>query len=271
MTRSMVTRRAAILAGAATVAALALSGCSAGQIAETSNKEPSVYGLNTENADRSVLIRGLAVGYQGVKGYPVGGSAPLEVALYNETAQPITVRITSQPPQQQNPQLAWARQVVLTGPEPSEATTGVPQAAEPSGSRPVARPGGSGGTPGTDETAQPGQTGQPGGGAAPAPTPSLTGGTSPAGTAAPADGRPAEITLAPLSSAIFLPGDPRSLQLVGLSQPLKPGNSVNVVFQFSNGVEPLVVPVGVAVPASPAPRATPSHEGVGEGEGGQGH
>jgi hypothetical protein len=222
VTRSMGTRRAAVLAGAATVVTLALSGCSAGQIAETANKEPSVYGINTENADGSVLIRGLAVGYPSVEGYPQGGTAPLELALFNETDRPITVRITSRPPQPPNPLFAWAQQVVLADASP---TAGAPAGAEPTA------------TPAPDAT--------PASGAA--------------------AGRPAEINLPPLDSAHFLPGYPQRLLLVGLSQPVRAGNSVNLVFEFSNGVEPLTLRAGVAPPSSPAPRVTPTHGEEGEG------
>ena len=63
--RSLGTRRAVLVAGVATVAAAALAGCSAGQVAETALKNPSVHGVNAQNADGSVLIRGLAVAYNG--------------------------------------------------------------------------------------------------------------------------------------------------------------------------------------------------------------
>ena len=47
--RSLGTRRVALFAGAVTVAAVALTGCSAGQVAETSLKRPSNQGVNTAN------------------------------------------------------------------------------------------------------------------------------------------------------------------------------------------------------------------------------
>ena len=94
--RSLGTRRVALLAGAATVAAVALAGCSAGQVAETSLKRPSNQGVNTQNTTGSVLIRNLAVSYNGPAGYQPGANAPIEVNLY-QTANAITVVVASAP------------------------------------------------------------------------------------------------------------------------------------------------------------------------------
>src|ERR1051325_149263 len=95
--RSVVTGRAAQVAGIAAVAAIALSGCSAGQVAETALKRPSVPGVNAETADRSVAVRNLHVAYNGPEGYKAGDTAPLEVSLVNQTETPISVSITSRP------------------------------------------------------------------------------------------------------------------------------------------------------------------------------
>lgn len=253
--RSMGTHRAALLAGVATVAAAALTGCGTGQVAETANKEPSIYGVNTQNADGSVLVRGLAVTYGTVEGYPAGGNAPLEFGLFNETRDPVRVAITSQPPATPVEGVLTARGVGLTGGAAASApASGIPAEAEPTGSRPAAQKGGPGQpTPGTQ--AEQGSAGP----SAPA-TPSL------APTPTEAAVRPAEITLAPLSSITFRPGDASSVQLVGLSGPLKAGNSVNLVFTFSNGVQPLTVQAPVGVPLSPIPRGSAENEGVSEDE-----
>ena len=89
--------RAAKVAGAATVAVLAVAGCSAGQTAETSLLQTPVSGLNTASPDGGLLIRDLQVLYKDPTGYPANGSAPLEVSLFNQTEQEITVTISSQP------------------------------------------------------------------------------------------------------------------------------------------------------------------------------
>jgi hypothetical protein len=252
--RTLGTRRAALVAGVATVAAVALAACSAGQVAETALKNPSTDGVNAQNSDASVLIRGLAVTYPGTEGYESGANAPLEVNLYNETAQEITVLVSSQPfaGGGEGRGVVAARSVGLVGGTPTTPSTAIP---EPSGSRPVATPDSDSGESGSVE--QPSGTGDPSVDpsetAAPAPS------TEPAGVAA----RPARIAIGPLSYVSFQPGDPETLQAIGLSDRLAPGNSVNLVFEFSNGAQPLVVQAPVAVSTAPASRAPglPDDEG----------
>src|SRR3954452_14339772 len=96
--RSRRTRRALMVAGAAALTAVALAGCSAGQVAETSLKRPSNQGVNVNNSDNSVLIRNLLVTYNGPAGYPAGASAPLQLSLYNQTTQQVIVNISSTRP-----------------------------------------------------------------------------------------------------------------------------------------------------------------------------
>jgi hypothetical protein len=236
--RSLGTRRAALVAGAATVAAVALVGCSAGQVAETSLKRPSNMGVNQDNSDHSVAIRNLAVIYNGPEGYPAGSSAPLQLGIYNQTTQPVTVLVSSPPPAPGTTDngVVSGRSVVLVGGTPSTPSTAIP---EPSGSRDVAVPDTSGGPSGSVE--------QPSG------QPSASGSAS----AAPADSiaGPARITVGPLGSVTFLPGDKESLQVVGLTGKLLPGMSLNLIFEFSNGAQPLTLQAPVGTPASPASRA----------------
>jgi hypothetical protein len=255
--RSMRTRRVAQFAGAVSVAAVALTGCSAGQVAETALKNPSTYGVNADNADSSVVLRGLAVTYGSTKGYPAGGNAPVELSLFNQTTQPVTVRITSQPPAGTDAKagVQSARAVGIVGGTPSAVPSTIPGDVEPSGSRAPARP----------QLTTSNEAGQPTGGASAGPSAAAPPAVAPT-PAAPAV-RPAEITIAPLSTVAFRPGGAEQLQVIGLSGRLLPGTSVNLVFSFSNGVAPLVVQVPVAVPMSPAPRGSAQNEGVGEGEG----
>ncbi len=241
--RTLGTRRAVLVAGVAGVAAATLAACGAGQVAETALKNPSVYGVNAENANRSVLIRGLAVEYNGTTGYPAGSSAPLEVNFYNQTREPVTVLVSSQPPAEAIARegVVSARAVNLVGGQPTTPSTAIP---EQSGSRPAATP--------DSETSN--NVAQPSGSPAVGPS-----GTSPSAqpsrTPAANTGRPARIEIAPLGSAIFRPGDAQSLQVVGLTDRLVPGNSVNLVFEFSDGTAPLVVQAPMAIPLSPASRA----------------
>jgi len=251
--RTLGTRRAVLVAGVATVTAAALAACGAGQVAETAIKNPSVYGVNTENADASVLIRGLAVQYNNPSGYPAGSNAPLELNLYNETKAPVTVLISSQPPAQadEKAKIVAARAVNLFGGAPTTPSSAIP---EPSGSRP----------PATPDSASSDNVIQPSGSASAGPS-----GTSPSAqpsaTPAAGSGRPARIEIAPLGYAIFRPGDAQTLQVVGLTDRLLPGTSVNLVFEFSNGTPPIVVQAPMAIPLSPASRA-PGNPEEGSGE-----
>lgn len=250
--RSMETRRAALLAGVATVAAAALTGCGAGQVAQTAAKQPSVYGVNADNADHSVLVRDLAVSYGAVQGYPADGNAPLEFGLYNQTHEPVTVRIDSPPPTGGAPGVVSARAVQLTGgtvpvaassgtsasSAPAQAATSQPTPAQtaPSGSASAGRTGVGQTKP--DPRAGSGST-----------TPASTTGAVP-------PPRPAEVTIPALSSVTFHPGDAEGVQLVGLSNALRSGYAVNLVLTFSNGVQPLTVLAPVGVPMSPVPRGS---------------
>jgi hypothetical protein len=208
--RSLGTRRVALLAGAAAVAVVALAGCSAGQVAETSLKRPSNQGVNTQNTTGSVLIRNLAVSYNGPAGYQPGTNAPIEVNLYNQTANAITVAVTSAPAPSGAPAtgVVTAQQVgLLGGTAPASATPSVSASAS---------------APATDPAA-----------------------------AAP---QPARLTIAPMGSVSFLPGDTETLEAVGLNGKLVSGNQLSLVFKFSDGSADLSVLAPVAIPLSPAPR-----------------
>ena len=225
--RSLVTRRAALATGVATLAAIALAGCSAGQVAETSLKKSSVYGVNAASSDQSVFIRNLAVAYKGSTGYPAGADATLQVGLYNQTRQTVTVLISSRPAADATGKdtVVSAQSVGLVGgaaATPSAASTPSPSTPSPS-------------TPSSEPSA----------GASPSAEPSATGPAA----------RPARIELAPLGTATFLPEDTQQLQALGLSGKLVPGQSINLVFEFSNGADPLVLQAPVAIPQVPASRA----------------
>jgi len=255
--RSLGTRRAALATGVATLAAIALAGCSAGQVAETALKKPSVYGVNAESSDGSVSIRNLAVAYNGTSGYAAGADAPLQVGLYNQTPEAVTVLVSSRPASAGagGESLVAARSVVLVGgaaTTPSAPSTAIP---EPSGSRPSDTE--------DDQNSDQLPTPDPSTNPSPGATPS----TAP--TAAGAAQRPARIEIGPLGSATFLPADAEKLQAVGLSGKLTPGQSISLVFEFSNGAEPLVLEAPMAIPLSPASRAPgiDPHENLGEGEG----
>jgi hypothetical protein len=233
--------RAAQVAGAASVAVLALAGCSAGQTAETSLLQTPVSGLNTASPDGGLLIRNLQVVYKDTTGYPANGSAPLEVSLFNQTQSPITVTISSEAQQTVTQGIVSAQQVGLTGPAPTPSS---PIASGPAGGdvSPSSPP--SAGTSG--------EVSPPASAASALPTDTAT--------PPPAALSPAKLTIPALGSVTFLPGDQTSLIASGLTDKLGPGNSLALTIQSSTSATPLEVLAPVSIPLSPASRA-PGIEG----------
>jgi len=139
--RSLGTRRVALAAGAAIAAVIALSGCSAGQVAETAMLKSPISGLNTQSPDGTLLIRNLQVAYDGPTGYPANGTAPLQLSLYNQTEQPMTVTITSGPQTGAGPMVVSATQIGVGALAPSaEASPAVGASASPATSTPALQP-----------------------------------------------------------------------------------------------------------------------------------
>ena len=237
--RAKGTRRSAQVAGAATVAVLALAGCSAGQTAETSILQTPVSGINTSSPDGGLQIRNLQVVYKDSAGYPANSSAPLEVSLFNQTQQEITVTISSKPQQTVTEGIVSAQQVGLTGPAPT-----------PSSSIASGPAGGGKTTPSSPPSAgTSGEVSPPAG--APSALPTDTATPPPAASLS-----PAKLTIPALGSVSFLPGDQTGLIASGLSDKLAPGYSLALTVQSSTSATPLNVFAPVAIPLSPASRGT---------------
>lgn len=226
--------RAIALAGLAAVAAAALGACSAGQVTQTSDQVAPVPGFSASAPAPSggtVGIRNSTIAFD-PKGYAKGGRAPLQIWLYNESASAVDVEITS----------TDAASVTLLGtaPAPAEPTASpsAPVSASP------APPG-----PSVSVSASPGATQSPS--ASPSPTES-----KPAG-------KPAKITI-PAAGFVILNANAGNVAwLNGLTRQIRPGESANVTFTFSNGaVIPAVLPV--AIPLTPLPRVP--LEGLHSGE-----
>ncbi|BCY15289.1 hypothetical protein [Actinoplanes sp. L3-i22] len=216
--RSLVTRRAALVAGVATAGAIALAGCSAGQVAETAALDTPIAGVNADakSADGLVSVRNAQVEYNGLKGYAKGANAPLELSLYNQTEKDVTVTIASTPATQ--PQVVSGTQVgFVTEAAPVQPAAG---ASEPAVGASV------------DASAP----------------------VLPVTPAAPTV-TPAEIKIKALGSALYRSSDAQKLQIIGLSDNLVPGAKVNLVFHFSNGAPDLTIQAPVAIPLTPASRA----------------
>ncbi|SCG52964.1 hypothetical protein [Micromonospora inositola] len=231
MTRSIrgSGRAALLLAGTAAAASLLLSGCGAGQVAETAKKIPSVQGVSVQTPDNLFKVRGLYVQYPGVEGYQAGGNAALNVVIYNDSQAPVTVTVTTDS----------AREILLVG-----STTAGAQArpsgspTEPASASPTA----------TDPSASPSQSVGASGSASASPS-------APASEPAPA-GQPARLEIPALGYAQLTAAGGQRLQLVGLNEKLLAGQQVNLVFDFGNGrtiktAAPIGVPLTPAAPVAP--------------------
>lgn len=208
MTRSMrgSRRLGAVIAVAA--ATLLVSGCGAGQIAETALKEPSVPGANQDlrTADGSYKIRNLVLDYPGVEGYQAGDDVTIEVAIFNDTNAAATVTLTSDD--------ARAVQLTSASPSPTEPTSS-PEDTE----RPQSEP--------TEQAPE---------------------------------GEPARVEIPAGGFVVFSTSSPQRLQLVGLNQALRAGQSVTLTFDFGNGQQ-LTTEAPVQMPLTPVPPAPPVVEG----------
>lgn len=154
MTRSnMGTRRRTVLfAGLAVVAStgLLLAGCGSGQVSSTADMAPAVDGINTDvqapNGGGSYKVRNLTVDFE-LDGYASGSDARLAVALYNDTGEPVTVRVTSDgadavrlvnpnetpPPPPPTTAAATPTESASPGATASESPTAAPTSAAPPG------------------------------------------------------------------------------------------------------------------------------------------
>jgi len=241
--RSLGTRRVALAAGVATVAVIALAGCSAGQVAETALLKSPIAGLNTQSPDGRLEIRNLQVVYDDPEGFPANGNAQLELALFNQTTAPISVLISSKPQQTETAGIVSARQIGLTG--SAAAASGVPSStpSAPASGAPAS------GAPASGAPA----SGAPASGAPASSAPASSAPSTPAEPAAPAV-QPARITIPALGSATFLPKDRQKVLAVGLSDRLAPGNSLSLVFEVSGDTQPLELVAPFGIPLSPASR-----------------
>ncbi|MGC1212175.1 MAG: hypothetical protein WA890_13025 [Micromonospora sp.] len=248
MTRSIRgSRRAALLlAGSAAATGLLLSGCGAGQVAETAVKVPSVQGVNVQTPDNAYKVRGLYVEYPGAEGYKSGGNAPINVVIYNDTRDPVTVTVTTDS----------AREIVLSGSSPAGSQPSpTVSATEPASASPTA----------SDPNASPSQSL----GASPSASGSASASPSASASESAPAGQPARIDLPAFGYAQLTTTVGRFLQLVGLKDNLLPGQTVNLVFDFGNG-KTIRTGAAVGVPLTPGAPASPviSREGGVGQEGG---
>ncbi|MEU8021619.1 hypothetical protein ABUL04_00795 [Micromonospora harpali] len=249
MTRSIRgSRRAALLlSGVAAATGLLATGCGAGQVAETANKEPSVQGVNIQTSDNAYKVRGLYVEYPGAGGYQAGANAAVNAVLYNDTQSPVTVTVTTDS----------AREIVISGGASASASPSASASESPSES---ASPSGS---------ASPSEGASPSGSGSASPSEGASEGPSASPSPSAPAGEPARFEIPALGYVQLNVQGGRSLQLVGLNQALLAGQQVNLTFDFGNGnTVSTPAPVGVPLTPLPQPSQIVQREGAHGAEGG---
>jgi hypothetical protein len=249
-------RRARLVAASAgivaVVAAGALAGCGAGQIAETSKIVSAVPGGSTSiavptegNPNGALLIKNVTIDYNDVNGYAAGSTAPLSMWIINQSTDPLIVT-------------AGDAQLV----DPTKATT-----LTPIGSMSL-----SGGSP--DVQAVQGVAGNassapaaPSASAAPSESTAPSGGPSESGapSISPAPSAAASITVQPgtmMALSTSAGSGVQHLEVTDLKGAVVPGNTVQLTFnvtkQDGTPLQSTQVVAPVSPPSAPGPRVTDS-------------
>jgi hypothetical protein len=200
-----------------------VTGCSAGQDTQTDKIVPAVPGANAETPDRNVLLRDVLVAYQ-PNGYPAGGTAPLSVHIVNTL---------------------FDRPVKLTGVKSTKGTVALVGTGSPvTGANASASPSASAtGSPSATAAASASRTAGPTGSARPSGPASPSASSSPSATGAFSD-----VSVPANGYARLTPDSGGQYLAITLSEPLRPGESVNFTFQFDNNDNQSVtveVPMGL--------------------------
>lgn len=219
MTRSFIgpARQALVVTTLAMVVAGFAAGCSSGQITQTDSTVAAVPGTSAEVAfgGGKISVRNALVAYPGAQGYAAGGTAPLEIRIFNDTGAPVKLTDVQ----------SDAGTVRLFG-----GTATAPPAPAPSPTRAPA------------VTASPSTPASPGASPSPSPTPA-----APAGSAINVDIPAGGFVVLGRSQGAWL-------ALVDLSTKLMSGDNVPLSLVFNDGEVKLDIVVVVDVPASPLPR-----------------
>jgi hypothetical protein len=216
-------RIAALLAAPAVVACL-LSGCSAGQDAQTARMVPPVPGAEANSKPHGqAALRNVQIRYNNPQGYPARATAPLSVYIANnDLLKPLVLRGVTAASTKGGARLG---SVVLMGGTPDIGVAGGLQSI-------------------------------------PATSPSPSAVPSPVASAAGAPAAPSA-AVAPASLTIPANGYARLtmeagayLAITSIAEPLGPGSSALVTFTFE-GEDPLEIAVPFGVPLSPPPPRSP--------------
>ena len=233
-------------------AAMALTGCGAGNNAATSRMETAISGINVDAGDLALRDLQVDFGQRGV--YLEGQAAPLRVWIGNQSDAPVVLEAVVSPDAEV---VTLASEEVLTEETPGASPTAdeSPTAAETETPEGDASPNPEGddetGSPeGDDETATPGEdaTESPDADASPTETPGGEDAAQPLGE------REFTVEIAPASYVRLAPTHGSFLLLEGLKKEVNLGSTVEVTFIFSNGEE-VTVDLPMGEPAELASRS----------------
>jgi len=244
-----------VLAVGAVVGALALAGCGAGQITQTSSQVSGVGGGSANIGQLAVREAAFAFAGDGKTSviYPAGGTAPLTMTVVNFGPQDDKLTGASSPAAASvqiigDATIASGRLLLVNG-EPAGRPTGASASATTAPGSATPAPSGARATPGATATPTPRAE------ATPAPSARATAAPSAAApsTAGPEDtaaaGPTASAGAAPPSGAPVAPGTTTAqVVLTGLKQDLTVGPTYPVVLTFQRAGE-VTVQVPVANPA----------------------
>jgi len=221
--------------------ALAIGGCSAGQVTQTSTQLPPVPGANADAG--TIGLRNVLVEYNGPQGYAAGSDAPLAVRIFNNGIDSVTLIGVS------------------ADKASSVALTGSPEVITPTASPTVPAA--------TSGSVAPTGSVEPTGSLEPTGTTTTTATATATATATtPAPSAPLSITIPGQSYVLLVPGESSgNLVLRGLTTAIAPGESARMTFTFAGGVTatidvPLVPTSAESVSRDPA--VVPAESSAGE-------
>jgi hypothetical protein len=226
-------------------AAMALTGCGAGNNAATGRMETAISGINVDAGDLALRDLQIDFGQRGV--YLEGQAAPLRVWIGNQGDTPVVLEAVVSPDAEA---VTLATEEVLSeetpgaSPSPDESPT-ADETETPEGDDETASP------EGDDETASPGDedaTESPDADASPTETPDGEDAAQPLGETE------FTVEIAPASYVRLAPTHGSFLLLEGLKEDVNLGSTIEVTFIFSNGEE-VTVDLPMGEPAELASRS----------------
>ncbi|HEX2143751.1 MAG TPA: hypothetical protein VHG10_04490 [Glycomyces sp.] len=232
---------------------LALTGCGAGNNAQTTETEAAISGVNVDAG--TLALRDLQVDFGEEGFYPEGGQAPLRVWIGNEGDEPVFLEAVTSPMAET---VTLATELIVVEETPDGDATESPEGESPTVEE---SPGSDGASPTADaeETESPeGET------ESPQETESPEGETESPDDTETVDelvGEPEfEVEIEPASYVRLTPASGSFLLLEGLKEDVTLESTVEVVFTFSNGEE-VMVPLPMGLPAESPSRSYFEAEG----------